>query len=246
MRGRINSDLYSGIAINATTDQFEVSSGNIMAGDFVQYKYAAADRKTLTQERITNSVANGVVTTFNFHKVDDNLFITNTGVLYELSGDTLRVLDSTTSTGKYIIDLGNHKYIIGCLQGVTLFIEVDTVNKTIVLLSEVVVPDLDSYNGALLGLGVVGINKNRLIRWAYSSYIRNSSTGNLSYYNIYYVYDISDLENVTLIASHGSRSIATDIHVAMANILAAVGNKLVLIRNDSSGSYTTNREVYYV
>ena len=36
MRGRINSDLYSGVAINATTDDFEVATGNtIVAGDFV-------------------------------------------------------------------------------------------------------------------------------------------------------------------------------------------------------------------
>ena len=230
MRGRTNTDLYSGISLNATTDEFEVSGGNVVAGDFVQYKYASAERKQLALDHIGTNVC--------YYKISNDLYLSSTGILYELSDGNLIVKDSAENESLYVAHIVGNKYALGCIESTTLIVEIDIVNKTITTLSKIISPVSTSSERGIIALAIVGSNHNRLVRWSYSTSSTSSSTGT-KYHNTYYVYDISDLENVTLIAKHEDESSSgSTARFTLTRYLCSYGNKFVFANNSRVTSIT--------
>lgn len=223
MRGRVNTDLYSGISLNANTDQFEVSGGNVVAGDFVQYKYAGAERKQLSANRLSASV--------KYYKVTNDLYITNEGVLYDVSSGNMIQVAAAEYTGKFIDHISDYKYLLGCVD-ITLAIEVDVINKTITTLSSVEHPGYNS----IIALGVVGANRNRAIRWSNSTSSYNSSKGTTVYTNWFSILDISDLNNISIIQNYHQSSASSSagndtMEVAVSIYLGTSENKFFFYSN---------------
>lgn len=106
MRGRTNTDLYSGVSINATTDEFEVATGNtIVAGDFVEYHYDS-------QVKPLNSTFVG-----QNYLVDasSNLYIGLIGgfaTLFTYTDGVINIVDTYSSTTPFIVRLNSTHYVL--------------------------------------------------------------------------------------------------------------------------------------
>lgn len=106
MRGRVNTDLFSGIALNATVVTKEVESGqSIVAGNFVQYKTVSYD------------IEIGSTTIKKLLKYDEGLFIANyndyTLKLLKFDGVHSEVLDTYINEPIYDFNIDENGHILG-------------------------------------------------------------------------------------------------------------------------------------
>ena len=215
MRGRTNAS-NGGIFLNATTDNFEVATGNtIVAGDFVEYMKSTGEREVYGS---------------NYGKecflVDSqtNLYITRisgyVALITYVDGVITEKYIYNVSTSTELVKYDNTTYI--SLSG-DVYI-VDVANQTVSL----------SFN---IGISFNSKSGNYLIKV--------QSTYSSSYTYVITTYDCSDLENVTQIDQDNSmheQSGATFI----AGVGFNGGHCFAVTFTYSSSPYTAYGQLYYV
>ena len=106
MRGRVNTDLYSGIAINAVTDEFVVKSSSITAGDFVEYK-CENKLKEFNHENSANYITDGTVYANNVYEltsIRSGLYIgiiDDKPTLFTYANEEIEIIYQYTLQGTY-------------------------------------------------------------------------------------------------------------------------------------------------
>ena len=203
MRGRTNAS-NGGIFLNATTDDFEVATGNtIVAGDFVEYHYDS-EIKDLSIVSSNNDIR-------IYDRINDNLFVgINLGLLtiFELNQGTLSIKNTSQYEALVVnnatpIYLGNNK-IASCSYDSSLanyyvsVYSIDITTGTLTLLNKIQIAHnpSSSYGTSPTCLGIFDDNQ---IVYGYYTFLR--SAGTTSYYMG--IIDYSDLSDIHIVQTVG-------------------------------------------
>ena len=186
MRGRTNAT-NGGIFLNATTDTFEVASGNnIVAGDFVEYVY---DTEYTSLE--------GSFTTKNY-LVDSttNLYIAikeTIPTLFTFDGETITVVGTYPYNASYLVKYSDTIYIASNTDAIYV-LEVDVQNQSFNLIA------------SKTGIGYINF---RYDTDTFLCVIPTSSSNN----GAIRVYNCSDLTNITLLKTNTNKTCNTPLCV---------------------------------
>lgn len=235
MRGRTNAS-NGGIFLNATTDTFEVATGNtIVAGDFCEYVYDT-EIKTLTTATSTYDL-------LNVQKLDNGLYVAsylNYFTVLQMSSGVLSVINQTqygvlSNTGRLCV-MSNNRVAVISLDSSTYYLTVFSVasDGTVTQLAQESVGTTVSsaYNTSISYLGNMGGN---VVACVHSSYLRSSATDTITLHAI----DITDTSSV----GHYSRNITSGMtYNNNFNVIGFGNNKVAYIIKGSSSSSGT---VYY-